>query len=150
MGNSAYALQKIKESFSAYVSKSYEELAVSYVQSHYNPLKCGRWWNKDTEIDIVAVFGSWLMAGECKYSNKRVGTDILESLIEKSKQIDSDLPVKCFILFSKSGFTATLIERAKTEGNIILVEGLKVLAGGDEPCGVRDALQRIEKEGPNE
>ncbi len=149
MGNSAYALQKIKKSFSEYVSKSYEELAISYVQSRYSPLKCGRWWNKDAEIDIVAVFGSWLMAGECKYSNKRVGTDILESLIEKSKQIDSDLPVKCFILFSKSGFTAALIERAEREGNIVLVEGLKVVAGSDAPCGGR-LLQRIEKEGSDE
>jgi AAA+ ATPase superfamily predicted ATPase len=146
MGNSAYALQKIKESFSEYVSKSYEELAISYVQTRYNPLKCGRWWNKDTEIDLVAVFESWLMVGECKYSNKKVGTDILVSLIEKSKRIDCDLPVKCYILFSKSGFTDALIERAKSEGNILLVEGLTLLVGNDETCIGPEPFHRIEKE----
>jgi Archaea bacterial proteins of unknown function. len=44
---------KIKENFSGFVAKVYEDLSVEYVLKNYPLLKAGRWWSKDEEIDVV-------------------------------------------------------------------------------------------------
>ena len=75
------------------VKDIYEDICVDYVLNHEEVLKCGRWWNKNEEIDIVGVAEDSLIVGECKFSNKRVGTDILEKLKEKSKHIELKLPI---------------------------------------------------------
>lgn len=124
IGNSEYVLEKIKENFSGYVAKTYEDLSIEYVFKNYELLKCGRWWNKENEIDIVGVAQDSLIVGECKYSNKKVGTDILEQLKEKAKKIELKLPIKKYILFSKSGFTQNLFTEAKNNEEIVLIEGL--------------------------
>ena len=91
IGNTNYALNKIKENFNGFISPIYEQLAISYMLKNYNLLKCGRWWNKDEEIDAVGIGEDFLIVAECKYSNKKVGVDVLESLKRKSKMIDSPL-----------------------------------------------------------
>ena len=53
---------------------------------------------------------------------KKVGTDILHDLQKKAKKIDSDIPIKHYILFSKSGFTDEL--KKLQCGEIILVEAI--------------------------
>ncbi len=126
MGQTGYALKKIRESFSGFVSKTYEDLAVQFVRKHFDVLKCGRWWNKEEEIDVVGIKEDGLIVGECKYSNSRVGTDILDALIKKSAALESSLSVQAFILFSKSGFTEALIERAARDRRVVLVEKLEM------------------------
>ncbi len=108
MGNTDYVLNKIKENFNGFVSPVYENLAIAYLMNNYTLLKCGRWWDKNREIDAVGIGEDFLIVSECKYSNKRVGMDILKSLQENAKKIDNNLPVKHYILFSKSGFTDEL------------------------------------------
>jgi len=125
MGNTAFALNKIKESFSEFVSKTYEDLAIDFVQRNFDVLKCGRWWSRNEEIDVVGITEDALIVGECKWTNKQVGTDILDTLISKSELIDTKLPVLYTILFSKSGFTNALIERAREDDRIVLVEGFE-------------------------
>ncbi|NCB14473.1 MAG: ATP-binding protein [Erysipelotrichia bacterium] len=120
MGNTNYVLKKIKENFHGFVSPVYELLAISYLMKNYDLLKCGRWWDKHEEIDAVGIGEDFLIVAECKYSNKKVGTDILQELQKKVKKIDSDLPVKYYILFSKSGFTQELKKLQNEE--IVLVE----------------------------
>lgn len=120
IGNTAYVLSKIKENFHGFIAPVYENLAVLYLLRHYNLLKCGRWWDKNEEIDAVGVGADFLIAAECKYSNKKVGVDILENLQKKVKKIDTDLGVKHYILFSKSGFTEELKKLQCEE--IVLVE----------------------------
>jgi AAA+ ATPase superfamily predicted ATPase len=126
LGNTKYALFKIKENFSGFVSKVYEDLAIEFILDNFNLLKAGRWWSRDDEIDVVGVGEDFLMVGECKYSNKRVGIDILNSLEEKSKKIELKLPIKYYTLFSKSGFTQELIDISKEKKDIVLVEGLEM------------------------
>ncbi len=108
MGNTDYVLNKIKENFNGFVSPVYENLAIAYLMNNYTLLKCGRWWDKNREIDAVGIGEDFLIVSECKYSNKKVGMDILKSLQENAKKIDNNLPVKHYILFSKSGFTDEL------------------------------------------
>lgn len=120
IGNTNYVLSILKENFNSFISPIYEKLALRYMMNNYSLIKCGRWWDKDTEIDVVGIAQDYLIVAECKYSNKKVGIDVLKELQEKSKKIDSNLPIKHFFIFSKSGFTDEL---KKLNGDeIILVE----------------------------
>ena len=122
--NIDYVLDIVKRDFSSFVSKAYEDLAIDYLLKNYPVLKSGRWWSKDEEIDVVGVAKDYLIVGECKYSNKKVGIDILESLERKSKKIELKLPIKYYILFSKSGFTKELIDLKNSRDDIVLVDKL--------------------------
>ncbi len=122
IGNTKYVLKKIEENFNGFISLVYENLAISYLLKNYDLLKCGRWWDKNEEIDALGIGEDFLILAECKYSNKKVGIDILQDLQKKAKKINSKLPVKNYILFSKSGFTNDLIELQNEE--IILIEGI--------------------------
>ena len=119
--NTRYVSSIIKQNFASFVSKVYEDLSIKYVLQNYPVLKVGRWWSKDKEIDVVGVAKDFLIVGECKYSNKKVGVDILQSLEQKSKKIDLKLPIRYYILFSKSGFTKDLIELKKRREDIVLI-----------------------------
>jgi len=124
MDNTQFVLKKIKESFLNHISKTYEDICVDYVLNHEEVLKCGRWWNKNEEIDIVCVAEDSLIVGECKFSNKKVGIDILEQLKEKCKHIELKLPISKYILFSKSGFTEDLKKLSEENKNIVLIENV--------------------------
>jgi len=109
MENIEYVLEKVRLNFSSFVSKTYEDLCIKWTAKNFNTLKCGRWWDKNDEIDVVGILEDGVVVGECKWSNKKVGVDILESLQRKAKKLK--LPVKRYILFSKSGFTNELLKR---------------------------------------
>jgi AAA+ ATPase superfamily predicted ATPase len=120
--NKDIILTKIKKSFSEYVSKTFEDICIEYTLKNYDIQKCGRWWNKSEEIDIVGVSSRHLIVGECKYSNKKVGIDILEDLKRKSLLIDTKKVITKYILFSKSGFTEELIKLKNSDETIVLVD----------------------------
>jgi len=122
IGNTAYVMKKIKENFSGYVSKSYEDISINYTLKEFELLKCGRWWSKDEEIDVVGIAEEFMVVGECKYSNKKVGTDILKALKNKAEKIELNLPIRHYLLFSKSGFTKDLLSLAKGDASLVLVE----------------------------
>ncbi|PHS40055.1 MAG: ATPase [Sulfurovum sp.] len=127
IGNSTFVLSKIKENFNGYVSKTYEDLAIQYILTNFDVLKCGRWWDKSNEIDAVGVANDHLIVAECKYSNKKVGINILEALKMKTKYIETELPVKKYILFGKSGFTDALIKLSRGDNTIVLVDKLEAV-----------------------
>ncbi|MCY7008510.1 ATP-binding protein [Fusobacterium simiae] len=125
--NLTYVKNKIENEFDLYVSKVYENLARESIwENTLFPLfKVGRWWDKNTEIDIVGLGeDNKIIFGECKYSKKQVGLSILSELKEKSKKViwNNDKREEYFILFSKSGFSEDLIELSKKEKNVILKE----------------------------
>lgn len=86
----------------------------------------GRWWGNDpqnrceTEIDIMGIANDKsAIFCECKWTNEKVNTAVLDTLIERSKLFHySDLH---FYLFAKVGFTKGCIERANDMGNVKLV-----------------------------
>ena len=121
IGNRAYVIKKIKENFNGYVAKTYEDLAIQYILKHYDVLRCGRWWNRSNEIDAVGITEDHLIVAECKYTNAKVGINILEALKEKTKQIDSNVPIRKYILFAKSGFTDDLSKLALEDKTIVLI-----------------------------
>jgi uncharacterized protein len=111
-------------------SYTYEEVCKQWLQINkidsFTPQKIGRWWSSTDEIDVVATNkrDNQIVFGEVKWTKEKVGLNILESLKEKSLQVDWGKPNRkeIFILFSKNGFTNALIEHAKQEG-VLLVEG---------------------------
>jgi AAA+ ATPase superfamily predicted ATPase len=86
----------------------------------------GRWWEKEKEIDIVAlnVKKKQILFGECKWSSKQVGTNVYRDLKKKTSSVRWEIGKRkeFFILFSKSGFTKDMIELAKQE-KVFLVHG---------------------------
>ena len=123
--NLKYVKNKINNEFELYVSKIYEDLARESMWENvpFPLLKVGRWWDKNTEVDIVALGeNNKIVFGECKYSKKQVGLNVLKELQEKVKNIkwNNKNREEYFILFSKSGFSEELEELAQKEKNIIL------------------------------
>lgn len=66
------------------------------------------------------------MLGECKYTDFPKGLSILHSLQEKAEAMLQLTQTKTmqYILFSTAGFTPGLINEAKTNKNIKLIEKL--------------------------
>ncbi len=131
-GNSELAMKKIKANLvDNHISYVYEDICMEEMWKlnaeekwNFTFDKVGRWWNNDTEIDIVAFdsTGNDIIFGECKYWDGKVGINVLNSLEEKAKAVDwkKEKRKENFILFSISGFTDELIELAKTRDDLIL------------------------------
>lgn len=86
--------------------------------------RVGPWWRGNVEIDLAAVSDSGaVLLGECKWSVKPVGVDILDGLIAKRSAFAADLDGEPkdlqFALFSRSGFTPELTERARRDGVLL-------------------------------
>ncbi|MCI9101146.1 MAG: ATP-binding protein [Lachnospiraceae bacterium] len=144
-GAAELAYKRIEPHLSDYMGKVFEEICRQYLwtcmlrgKSAVQFKDLGRWWGTDpstrsqTEIDMVgeqdkntAVFG------ECKWTNEKVDTGVLEMLVKRSglfhyKQIQ-------LYLFAKSGFTKGCVELADCMGNVTLVayqDILDELSGG--------------------
>ena len=86
--------------------------------------KVGRWWNGNTEIDLVALDsqGENIIFGECKYWEGPVGVNVLNDLMRKAKEVEwkRDCRREHFILFSISGFTEELEKLAASREDILL------------------------------
>ena len=122
-GTTDYVLKKIKNDFSAVVADNFETVCQEMIRSHKDKLfpfeKIGRWWDKNEEIDLVAVNDEKkkILFGEVKWSKKPVGVDIYDNLMRKSRLVDwnKEERTEYFCLFSKSGFTDNLLTQAKRE-----------------------------------
>ncbi|HNT08990.1 ATP-binding protein, partial [Methanoculleus sp.] len=94
-GQSGEVLASIREEIAPYCGEMFEQLALDLVRrgilfgSSYSRL--GRWWQKETEIDLVGlneVSGDALFC-ECKWSvlNRRQARGILAALREKASMV---------------------------------------------------------------
>lgn len=123
-----YVIEKIKEDFNQYVSFVFEDICRELVYTlklPFQPVKSGRWWNNDTEIDIVTIGDkNEIMLSECKWRNNEVGINILEELIKKSEFLLKSRKYDkiYYSIFSKIGFTKDLINLAKDKGDILLYD----------------------------
>lgn len=116
MGNIDWLMEKINKEFSDYLAPVFEDICLQLVPfllpGRYT--RFGRWWNSKSEIDLMCLNPDTrrVLIGECKWSVKHVGTDVLARLKEKSTLIDFGFqPHEIrYILFSKSGFTQELAE----------------------------------------
>lgn len=135
IGNQFDALKKFKATFSMLCCLTYEQICQEILKNHQTQLfpfeKIGRWWDKNEEIDVAGCDSqsNKIIFGECKWSNKPVGTNILDKLIAKSKKVEwgPGDRFEYYALFSKSGFTPNLQKMAKEKGNIYLFHQDKLI-----------------------
>ncbi|MDR2088412.1 MAG: ATP-binding protein [Clostridiales Family XIII bacterium] len=118
---------------SAFMGYAFEECAKQYMwrmlRGNALPVAfrdIGRWWGTNKkerraeEIDFIAPGDNAAIFGECKWRNAPVGRDALDELMRKS-EIPGGFAEKHYFLFSKSGFTPSLAQRAARAGNVRLV-----------------------------
>jgi uncharacterized protein len=106
--------QRLIPTFDQYVGFGFEEAAREHLarlarrgELAFLPERIGRWWDREGEIDVLAVSDSEraLLVGECKWSDKPVGMNVLEDLKRKTRSLLSTrewLRVE-YSLFSKYG-----------------------------------------------
>lgn len=119
--------QRIRPDLDHFVATVFEEAAQMYVarlaqtgKLTFIPERIGGWWNRDAEIDVLAISQTERVAlvGECKWSVKPIGINVLDELKQKAKVLfrNSDIQKVQYVLFSRLGFTPALKEQAHTEG----------------------------------
>ncbi|GAB4423636.1 MAG: hypothetical protein OHK0032_18570 [Thermodesulfovibrionales bacterium] len=125
-------LQAIKQDIQHHLALTYEKIALSTLQENANLFfpfdKLGRWWDRNEEIDIIG-FNKELNAilfVEVKWSEKQVGTNILNELKTKAEKVQwgNSKTSKHFALFSRKGFTNDMVKLAKRE-KVLLFRGIE-------------------------
>jgi AAA+ ATPase superfamily predicted ATPase len=122
-GREDLVLEIIRNDITSLVAENYEQVAREILSRDQTKIfsfdRLGRWWDRNEEIDLVALNEKEkkILLGEVKWSNKPVGLNILEELKRKSSLIDWERSKRkeYYCLFSKSGFTETIIKQAREE-----------------------------------
>lgn len=132
-GATNLAYKRIEPYLSAYMGKVFEEICKQYLWKllldgncpiEFNDL--GRWWgtnpstHNQEEIDIMGEQDkNTALFGECKWTNQKVDTGILETLLKRS-QLFHYSKIQLY-LFAKTGFTEGCKALAEKMGNVALV-----------------------------
>jgi hypothetical protein len=115
--NSSNSSFKILEAL-AY-EKVCQEILGGFEKKIFSFERIGRWWENEKEIDIAGINNETkeIIFGECKWSEKPIGTNIYEDLLKKAADVQWNRGKRkeYFILFSKSGFTEGMVERARKD-----------------------------------
>ncbi len=122
--------QEVAPHFDSFVGQAFEDAAQAYVataarrgQLPISPTRLGRWWSNGSEIDLVGIDDGRreIIVGECKWSERPVGPDVLDDLLAKASYVPGGPWRRIVpILFAKRGFTPDLVARA-TAGEVLLV-----------------------------
>ena len=131
-GEADLAYEGIKPQIAAYLGGVFEEICKQYLWrlniAKQTPIlftDAGRWWGnnpkkkEECEVDIIAANKDDAIFAECKWTNDRVGADVIDTLIERSELFS--YRKKHYYLFAKTGFTDHAKARADSEHNITLV-----------------------------
>ncbi len=108
MGETKNVLEAAKQEINSYISRKFEKLVLELIPltkiGPYN--RFGRWWNKNTEIDCVALDEKShnILLVECKWKERVDAREILKELEEKSKRVEwkSNNRIESYAIFSKS------------------------------------------------
>lgn len=128
-------LKKIEPDYNNYMGLVFEKVCMDYLMEQNAkgklPILCtsvGRWWGTDpatrtqVEIDVIAKDGNEYLIGECKWRNEKLDLSVLRNLKEKADIFNKNREHTWFMLFSKSGFTQAVIEEAKRDDCLLLVD----------------------------
>src|SRR3989339_240589 len=92
--------------FKQIVAQVYERVAVELLTTWQDVIfafeRVGRYWDSNQEIDVVGLSSleKKIIFGECKWSEKPVGTDIYEELKKKAEKVEwnKDGRTECYVL----------------------------------------------------
>jgi len=130
--------QRIMPDLDHFVATTFEEAAIHFTgqlaqtgKLSFLPERIGGWWNKDAEIDVLAVNLSEKMAllGECKWNLHPVGIGVLNELNQKAQVLKKEHAIQemQFVIFARRGFTPELQEIANREGvSLYMVDELVI------------------------
>ncbi|MDA8333756.1 MAG: DUF234 domain-containing protein [Peptococcaceae bacterium] len=116
-----YAIQPMLEQ---YTSRIYEDVCREYLRRlnrqdalPFRFTRIGRWWNKGTELDIMAINPdkNLFLLGECKFKNTAFDSAELNATLAKYKPKKENAKLY-YYLFSKSGFTQSMSKTSKEIG----------------------------------
>lgn len=137
-GATELAYKRIEPMLSTYMGSVFEEICKQYLwnqlldgKSPINFSDLGRWWgaNPQTksqeEIDIMGTDKESALFAECKWTNEKVDTGVLDTLIKRSELFN--FKEKHFYLFAKTGFTKGCIDKANKISNVTLVSYENIL-----------------------
>lgn len=138
LDNLNFVTEKLSEHFiDNHVAFVYEDICHNIFaelckakQIDFVPSRIGSYWDRDDEIDLVAIDESHkrIFAAECKYykDNKPVDVNVYAKLQEKCETRDFAGYNIIYGLFSKSGFSNRLKEIASGNDKLILINGVKI------------------------
>ena len=119
------------------IAKSYEESTLEFIQNTVRQrvlpvfYELGRWWDNENEIDLVGLNEDTnsILFVETKWSQKPVEMEELNKLKFKSSLVKWGKTGRneYFCLVSRSGFTKALLELAKNNPKLVLIEGDEVV-----------------------
>ncbi|MBU1667881.1 ATP-binding protein [bacterium] len=114
IGQTDIVLDEIKMNFNdRFVSFAFEDFVLEDVLYNphkyidFIPKKIGRWWNKNEEIDIVAMDDENICFIECKWQNRVNKERVFHQLIKKSKLVEHGLREQ-FLVVTKEEYTLEL------------------------------------------
>lgn len=127
-------MELIRAGFDAWTGRvGYEEVCRRHVaqladrrELPLDVLDVGRLWDGRVEIDVAAIDrrSRSALLGECRFRGRPMPVEALDGLRAKAEGIRALAGYKLrYALFSRSGFTAALAQRAKREA-VLLVEGV--------------------------
>lgn len=120
LGEQAYSTL-IEPELPDFLSERFERLcqnALRNLYPEYTITDVGRWWYRDSEVDVVGLTTSdTLLVGECKFTNSPLDYSALSKLEDHADEIrwtpDGGGPVEReYALFSRNGFTQSVREAA--------------------------------------
>jgi len=130
-GNIEEGLKRIKPLLERHIAYEYEDLCRQFTRRHLERfgqcVRVGRQWGRHYEIDVAGVNQAHelVVAGECKWSARKIGLSVLSELENTVNEADVRVADRLqYILFSKSGFTDVLKQRAKSAPHLHLVENI--------------------------
>jgi len=117
--------QRIRPDFASFCAPVFEECcrqSLLRARLAWSPARVGSWWSASSEVDVVAwdVAQRNLLVGECKWSGRPVGENVLADLDRNSRALIEELsiPTVWRALFAPS-FTPALRRRAHQEGVLL-------------------------------
>lgn len=132
--------REVMDSLDQFTGPVFEEIARAYVPTlhrqgriPWTPERIGSWWDRRDEIDVAAVNfrEKKILLGECKWTTRPIGVDVLAGLRDKASRLRQQGPWQQvdLALFARAGFTPEVQSQAEVEG-ILLVDLQTLTAEG--------------------
>ncbi len=103
-------LEEIEKNFNdRFVSFAFEDFVAQDLMQNpskyldFVPKKVGRWWNKNEEIDLIAMDETNICFIECKWRNSVDKEQVLYQLVKKSKYVKHNLK-ESFLVITKDDY----------------------------------------------
>ena len=123
-------LYSIMAAMSGYASRTFENISMEFLQAvtakgrlGVRFTRWGRWWNRENEIDVVALDNDShdILFCECKWQNRMIGVDVIRQLLDKAPLVKwfNGVRNEHYAVIAKAGFTKKAVAFAKDKGVLL-------------------------------